>query len=242
MRTLPIREICLISGLISASFVSAQEEAPPSPWSGSAELGFIDTSGNTDTQSTNGAFDLKHDGQDWDQYLKLEALTSKEDDVTSKEKYYGEVGFDRNFGERSYLAITGTHERDRFSGFEYESVIAVGYGYRVIQQDNMNLSLEAAPGYRRDKLKETQKINEDSIARLDAKFDWLISEGVSFIEEFTAEIGDENSTYRSETGLKSTIIGALATKITYKIKYVEEVPDENENIDRELGITLVYSF
>ena len=256
MRTLAFYNLIFVSSILASTAAQAQVQAPLQPqdqdqvqteetasaWSGAAELGFIDTSGNTDTQSTNAAFELFHKGESWDQYLKLDALTSKEDEETSKEKYNAEIGFDRNFSERSYLALTATHERDRFSGFEYETVVSAGYGYRLIQQERMNLALEAAPGYRRDKLKDTQKINEDFIARFDVKYDWLIRDGVSFIEEFTAEIGDDNSTYRSETGLKSQIVGALATKITYKLKYVEEVPDENENIDRELGITLVYSF
>lgn len=234
--------ILLTSVLLTSGATFAAEPTSESAWSGSAELGFIDTSGNTETRSTNGAFELKHKGDNWDKALKLSALTSKEDDVTSKEKYNAELKFDRNFSERSYLAIDMTQERDRFNGFEYQSTASVGYGYRAIREEKMNLSLEAAPGYRRDKLKESDDINEDSILRLGLSFDWEIRDGVSFIEEFTADIGEDNSTYKSETGLKSQIIGALATKITYKVKYVEEVPAENENTDRELGITFVYSF
>ncbi|MBQ0780103.1 MAG: DUF481 domain-containing protein, partial [Thalassolituus oleivorans] len=46
----------------------------------------------------------------------------------------------------------------------------------------------------------------------------------------------------SETGLQSQINGSLATKLTYKVKYVEEVPADKENTDSEFGVTLVYSF
>lgn len=238
-----MRKTILISTLLMVSGAAyGVDEAPTSPWSGNAELGFIDTSGNTDTRSTNGAFELKHTGEHWDTSLKLSALTSKEQGITSKEKYNAAVKFDRNLSERSYLAIDATQERDRFNGFEYQSTLSVGYGYRAIKEDKMNLALEAAPGFRRDKLKDSGTISEDPILRLAANFDWEISEGVSFIEEFTADIGEDNATYKSETGLKSNIIGALATKITYKIKYVDDVPDDKENTDRELGITLVYSF
>ena len=220
----------------------ASDETSESSWSGSAELGFIDTSGNTDTQSTNGGFSVLHKGANWDKAFKASALTSKEDNETSKEKYNGELKLDRKFGERSYLAITGTHERDRFSGFEYQSTASVGYGYRAINDKELKLSFEAAPGYRREKIKESGVIQEDSILRLDMKFDWIIKEGVRFTEEFVAELGEDNSTYRSETGLKSQINGSLATKLTYKVKYVDEVPEGNENTDREFGVTLVYSF
>lgn len=237
--------------LSAASFVNAEEAAnaesaeaaPEFPiWGGSAELGTIRTSGNTDTSSINGKFAVKRDGETWDSSFKLDALTSKEDGVTSKEKYRGTIQFDRNFSEHSYLAIVGDEERARFSGFEYQATLSAGYGYRAIHEKNMELDFEAGPGYRRDKLKESGDIDEEAIARLVARYHWTIQKGVEFIEEFSAELGESNSIYKSETGLKSQINGSLATKLTYKVKYVDKVPADSENTDTEFGVTLVYSF
>ncbi len=251
-QALIVSSFAVLPLLLSAMQTSAEEAvaadaaaaaAPEFPiWGGSAELGTIRTSGNTDTSSINGKFAVKRDGELWDSSLKLDALTSKEDGVTSKEKYRGTVQFDRNFSEHSYLAIVGDEERDRFSGFEYQATLSAGYGYRAIHEQNMELDLEAGPGYRRDKLKETDEINEEVIARLVARYHWTIQKGVEFIEEFSAELGESNSIYKSETGLKSQINGSLATKLTYKVKYVDKVPAESENTDTEFGVTLVYSF
>ena len=216
--------------------------ADDSAWTSSAELGTIFTSGNTDTQSINGNFKTKHKGDVWDSSLKLSALTSKEDDVTSKETYALQTQFDRNFSEHSYAAIVAQQERARFSGYTYQSTASINYGHRVIKEDNMELDLEAGPGLRRDKLEDTGEIQEEAIGRLAANFSWDIREGVSFIENFSAEIGADNSVYKSETGLQSQLSGSLATKLTYKVKYVEEVPVETENTDTEFGVTLVYSF
>lgn len=216
--------------------------ADDSAWTGGAELGTIFTSGNTDTQSINANFNAKHTGEVWDSMVKLEALTSKEDDVTSKEKYSVMTQFDRNFTERSYLAIVAQQERARFSGYTYQTSASVNYGYRAIKQDNMELDLEAGPGFRRDKLKENDEIKEEAIARLALNYSWSISESVKFIEIFSAEMGSDQSVYKSETGLQSQLSGSLATKLTYKVKYVEEVPAETENTDSEFGVTLVYNF
>jgi putative salt-induced outer membrane protein len=233
------RNTLLAALLITPLTAMAAED---SAWSGGAELGTIFTSGNTDTQSINGNFNAKHTGDVWDSMVKLEALTSKEDYVTSKEKYSVFTQFDRNFTERSYLAIVAQQERARFSGYTYQTSASVNYGYRAIKQDNMQLDLEAGPGFRRDKLKETDEIEEGAIARLALNYSWTISEGVKFIEIFSAEMGSDQSVYKSETGLQSQLSGSLATKLTYKVKYVEEVPAETENTDSEFGVTLVYSF
>ena len=233
------RKTLLAALMIAPATVMAADD---SAWSGAAELGTVMTSGNTDTQSVNGSFSVKHEGQDWDTSVRLDALTSKEDDVTSKEKYSVLGQLDRNFTEHSYLAIVAQQDRDRFSGYTYQTTASLNYGYRAINKDDMELDLEAGPGVRRDKLKETGDIEEETIGRLALKYHWTISEGTKFIELMTAEIGADNSVYKSETGLQSQLQGNLATKITYKVKYVEEVPAEVENTDREFGVTLVYSF
>ncbi|MFK4753083.1 DUF481 domain-containing protein [Oceanobacter antarcticus] len=227
--------------LAAHSQASDAEKTPPF-WGGAAELGSITTSGNTETSSLNGKFALWRKGIDWDTNYRLEALTSEEDGTVSKETYYGSVQFDRNFGEHSYLAIHADQERARFSGFTYQSTVSIGYGYRVIELDTMKLDLEAGPGYNRDKLENSGEIKDQGIARLVLKYGWKINKGTVFTQTASAEMGGDNSTYKSETGLKSQINGSLATKLTYKIKYVDQVPEENKNLDKEFGVTLVYSF
>lgn len=234
------RKTLLAALMIAPATVMAADD--DAAWGGAAELGTVMTSGNTDTQSVNGSFSVKHIGENWDTSARLDALTSKEDDVTSKEKYAVLGQLDRNYTEHSYLAIVAQQDRDRFSGYTYQTTASLNYGYRAINTDTMDLDLEAGPGVRRDKLKETGEIEEEGIGRIALKYNWVISEGTKFIELMTAEIGADNSVYKSETGLQSQLQGNLATKITYKVKYVEEVPVEVKNTDREFGVTLVYSF
>ncbi|UZK02511.1 DUF481 domain-containing protein [Venatoribacter cucullus] len=227
--------------LMSSPVVMAADEEK-SAWSGSAELGSIRTSGNTSTSSTTGKFEVKHTGAQWDSRLRLTSLNSKDDGETSKEKYTAGVQFDRNVSETTYLAITADQERDRFSGFKYQGTAGFGFGYRAINTDTMHLDLEAGPGYRRDKVDDTGEIQEEAIGRLALKYQWTINEAVKFFEEFTADMGADNNIYRSETGLQSRLNGSLAMNLSYKIKYVDEVPLGSENKDTEFGVTLVYSF
>ncbi|GGY53387.1 hypothetical protein GCM10011297_27770 [Bacterioplanes sanyensis] len=228
--------------LCLASVTAAADDAPQSAWSGASELGYLFTSGNTDTSNLNGKFNVKHEGQRWDKALKLTARSSKEDGETSKEKYSGELQLDRNFSKRSYLASVLKQERDRFSGFEYQTTAAIGYGYRIFTQDELKWHIEAGPGYRRDKIKDSDLVDEEWIGRLASKLTWGIAPTVQLIQEISAEPGQDNSVYESETSLKSTVIGTLATKISYSVSYTDKVPEDKVNTDREFGVTLVYSF
>lgn len=227
--------------LISSPAVMAADEEKKA-WSGSAELGSIRTSGNTSTSSTTGKFEVKHAGEQWDSRLRLTSLNSKDDGETSKEKYTAGIQFDRNFTETSYLAITADQERDRFSGFAYQGTAGFGYGYRAINTNTMRLDLEAGPGYRRDRVDVSGEIQEEAIGRVALKYHWTINDAVKFFEEFTADMGSDNSIYRSETGLQSRLNSSLAMNLSYKIKYVDEVPIGSKRKDTEFGVTLVYSF
>lgn len=239
-----MRTLLLIPALLLPVLASAEEssEKPVPEWKGSAELGSIRTTGNTDTSSLNARFNVLRKGKVWDSGLRLEALTSKEDGETSKEKYTSALQLDRNFTDHHYLALLGEYEDDRFSGYEYQSLISAGYGYRAINEKLMHLDFEAGPGYRYDKLNDTGDIEEETILRLAMKYFWVIREGVEFIELLSVDTGSDNTIWKSETGLKSQINGSLATKLTYKVKHTADVPEDSEHTDTEFGVTLVYSF
>ena len=92
------RKLLLIPALALPALIShAADEDAEKSWKGSSELGYINTSGNTDTTSLNAKFGVMHSGENWDTTFKADALTSEEDGTTSKEKYASSLQFDRNF-------------------------------------------------------------------------------------------------------------------------------------------------
>lgn len=237
-----MRRSILFTALLLPVMATQAEEPVAGTWKGSAELGSIRTTGNTDTSSVNAKFGVQRKGEVWDSELKLEALTSKEDEVTSKEKYTAGVQFNRNFAANHYLALLGQYEDDRFSGYEYQSLVSAGYGYRAINEQDLQLDLEGGPGYRYDRLNTGGKTERGGVLRLAAKFAWHIQDGVDFGQLVSMDEGSDSTVWKSETSLKSQINGSLATKLTYKVKHTTDVPEDSKNTDTEFGVTLVYSF
>lgn len=242
-----ILPISLLGSLLALSTTSHAEELPAAAiWSGNAELGFIQTSGNSDTQSFNGKFNIVRDLQPLKTAFKLEALTSEESGESSKEKYLSEFKLDYSLGEFDYFTSLLAYEDDRFSGYQYQSTLSLGYGYRVWNEEQGKLDLEVGPGYRRNALEirndQGDKIEEEAVGRLGLNFEIKIGEGAKFTEVITIEGGNSSTVYKSDMGLQSTLIGALAMKINYQIKHTDEVPEGTENTDSLVGVTLVYSF
>lgn len=236
---------CISAGIASFSAQAADEVVNP-VWTGQAELGFIDTSGNTDTRSFNGKFNLVHDIQPMKTGLKLEALTGEENGTSSKERYNAELKGDYTLGEHDYIASLLSYEDDRFNGFEYQSVLSVGYGYRIWNAKKGHFDVEVGPGYRRTSLEirndEGDKLKEEVIGRLALDFAVDISENATFLEVITVEAGEFGTVYRSIMGLQSTLVSTLAMKINYEVKYTDTVPEGTEEMDTIIGATLVYGF
>lgn len=211
-------------------------------WEGTAELGSIKTTGNTDTSSVNAKLDLAGKTPRWEYALQLSALTSKEDDETSKERYKGTLGIDRKFNQHHYLATTLAYEFDRFGGYDYQTLLSLGYGYRLLNRSDRWLDVEAGPGYRYDRLKDDTDTEEEMLMRFLAKFFWQIQKGVELNQKLSINTDSQKTTWRSESGLKSQINGSLATKISYQWEFTDDVPPDTENTNSEFAVTLVYSF
>ena len=120
-------------------------------WAGSGELGFVSTSGNTDTSNLTARLGLVNERDKWRHSLGLEALNTESDGETTAERYFAAGQSDYKISEHDYLFGRLSYEDDKFSGYEYRATETVGYGRRVLNADNMTLDLEAGPGARQSK-------------------------------------------------------------------------------------------
>jgi len=245
-RTLICTSLIMAGLQVQAEENATTDTADAAKWSGNAELGFIETSGNSDTQSLNGKFAVARERGDYKIGLKTEALTSKENGDTSKEKYTAELKTEYSLGDFDYLTSNIHYEDDRFSGFEYQYTLSAGYGYRAWNDENGKLDLEIGPGYRRSVLdqrdEDGEKVEDEAVGRAALNLEVNIGDNAKFTEVITIEGGESNVIYKSDMGLQSTLVGALAMKINYQVKYTEEVPEDTENTESQVGVTLVYSF
>lgn len=208
-------------------------------WKIEAETGSLWTYGNSKTSNINGNLNIERKGELWISGLKLSALHSTKDDKTNKEKYSGQFQVDRNFTDQVYLAMQTLQERDRFSGFYYQSTTSVGLGYRFFDTDTVELKAEFGPGYYREKLRDDAVVNSEFIARWAVIYEHKIAQNLTLAESLSYDLGSINKIVRSETSLRSQLNGHLAAKFSYKFKHTNDVAPDKENYDSELGLTLV---
>lgn len=235
-----------LHGLILASTISAAAPASAlefrgTEWKGAGEIGYVATTGNTDTSNLTARLGVTNERDHWRHNLALEALNTQDDGDTTAERYLATWQSDYRFSENEYLFGRVAYEDDKFSGYEYRITETVGYGRRVLDRRNMTLDLEAGPGARQSKLEDGNTENE-FVARLAAHYAWQISEHAKFTEDLSSDIGEDATITKSVTGLKAKINGNLAMKVTFTVENTSDVPDGVDKTDTETAVTLVYGF
>lgn len=237
--------LTLASSLLVTANVYAEKEK--SPWTSSIELGMINTTGNTKTQTTAAKADVTYEVDKWRHNGHAEAYGSSSEDVvtgksvTSAERYLLAGKSDYKFTELDYAFGLVKLQKDLFSGFEYEHVVALGYGRKLIKQADMELDVEIGPGVRFYKV-DNGVSDEEALLRLAGKYWWAISEHSKFTQDLIVEIGEELTSTTSVTGLQANINSALAMKLTFTAKNKSEVPVGTKETDTETALTLVYNF
>lgn len=233
---------CLLAASASMPLL-AEDQTPDSSkeitWKAKAELGYVKTSGNSDTQTLNAKLHASTAYDVWKHKLLAETLSSSSDDVRSAEKYRLEGQSDYFISERAYALGLIAWEKDNFDGFDYQASIAAGLGYIALQRPDMELSFELAPGYRVSELKSGGK-EEDAIIRAAEIFSWQISETSSLDQFLNTEAGDSNTITRFGVSVTSQIDDALSMKVGYNIKHSSDVADGTDKTDKETSVTLVY--
>lgn len=246
--------LTLTSLLVTAGSVVAEEkkEEKKSPWTSSVELGFIKTTGNTETETTALKADAVYEVDKWRHTGHAEGYGQKSEQelpdgttesVVSAERYELSGKTDYKFTPRDYAFGLIRLKKDRFSGFEYEDIVSLGYGRKAIKQDNMELDLEIGPGARFYK-PDDGKSESEALLVLSGNYWWKITKTSKFTQLLNFDIGEEYTESKSVTGISANINSTLALKFTYTVRHKSKVPDPatTEKTDTEAAMTLVYNF
>ena len=225
--------------VLAAPFAAAQEEE--SPWAGTATLGYLATSGNTDNSTLNAGFTVGYSVDDWTHSFAAAAISSAIGNATTAEAYEAGWKSERNLSEKSFLFGQLDWRKDRFSGFETQFSQTVGYGRRLIDSEVHKLNGEIGFGARQSELVDGTNENE-GIIRAGLDYTWQLSETAAFTQVLTIESGQSNTYTESVTAISAQVVGNLALVASYTIKNNSDVLPLIEETDTFTAISLEYTF
>lgn len=216
-------------------------EEPESPWSGKATLGYLATSGNTETSTLNTGFEIGYKTGKWAHLFEAAAVNSSENKVTTAEAYDAGWKSERNLTDKDFLFGRLHWRKDRFGGYNTQFSQTVGYGRRLIDTDKHKLNGEVGAGARQSETQLGVKENE-TVFRGGLYYRWQLSETAEFRQDLLAEGGEKNTYGESITALSAKVFGDLALVASYTIKHNTDVPPLTEKTDTYTALSLEYSF
>lgn len=225
----------------AAAATDAAAEAPQGPWSGNVRLGYLATSGNSDTENMNFSFGVQYAIDKWTHGLTGSAVGASSDNETTAEAYTLGWRSTYDLTERDYLFGRVDWLKDKFSGFDQQLSQAVGYGRRVIVQPHQTLNLEIGAGARQSELR-TGEEQKEAIARLGAKYEYRFNESAQFNFDLGIQTGEDNTFTEAVAALKTRLIGSLAAVVSYTVRNNTDVPADTEKTDTMTSVSLEYSF
>ncbi|WP_120078488.1 DUF481 domain-containing protein [Aurantiacibacter odishensis] len=240
-----------------AAAQAAQEEAELRQaglfenWNGEGQIGAFQSSGNTDEFGVTAALALEREGIDWEHRLRLTADYRRLNGATSREQFLARYEPRYQINERLFAYGLAQYERDRRQGYSARYALSGGIGYKVIDEENMELSIKAGPAYR-----VTNFTDGTSASRLaglfGADFAWDISDNLKFTQDAssTVETGGQalvivdstNTSIAATTGLEAGLTDALSTRLSWTIEYDSNPPAGAVKTDTLSRFTLVYGF
>jgi len=235
--------LCLL-GFSSAQVGAAEAEvaANEKHWAGEAGLGYVATTGNTETSTFAAKLDATHEKEKWRNNLTANMLYTKSSEIKTAEKYF--VSGQSNYKYATHMSLFGraSYEDDRFSGFEYQGTATAGLGYRFLSDiATMTLDVEGGGGIKGYQ-EEAQDSKTEGIVRVAGKYVWDFREKSKFTQELSSEFGKSFDVYKSISSLTAQLVGNFALNLGYTVKYTSEVPVGKEKKDTETTINLVYVF
>lgn len=231
--------VLLLIMVAFASPVIAEEEE--SPWSGTATLGYLATSGNSENSNLNTGFEINYTPNQWAHQVEARAIYATESNTTSAEAYRLGWKSERNLTDQDFLFGRLNWRKDRFSTYESQFSQTVGYGRRLLEQEKHILNIELGVGARQSDLIDGSTTSE-TILRGGLHYQWTLSETASFTQDLAVEAGDLNTYLESITALSARLVGRLALVASYTVKHNSDVLPVTEKTDTFTALSLEYLF
>jgi putative salt-induced outer membrane protein len=247
-------KLSTISAIAALGLLASGTQAQEATFTMDGELGFILTSGNTETTSANGALNAKQELEMWSNEFTFKALYKKDTvdgvETTSADKKFASAQGNYKLENPDHrLFGFASYEDDRFSEFDFQSTLAAGWNQKLWKDDISSFEFSIGPGYSfADRFVTdtdgnlTTESENGAVVRGAFAYAYNLSETAKFTQTFSTEVGSNNTKSRAESAVSAKIAGGLSMKVALKFDHNSDVTGGRDNLDTETSVNLVYTF
>ncbi|MGM0559849.1 MAG: DUF481 domain-containing protein [Pseudomonadota bacterium] len=227
----------------------AEEKAEDeSPWSGSLEIDLAAVEGTNARQEylvdMENSWAVEDDRLD----LNVDVRHERTKGDTLVDKQHVATAYNRYLSERFFVAPGVQYRRDSVADLERRITTVLQAGYDVFDSDQQSLTVQAGPGYRRERI-EDDGVYEDYLATWGGRYNrrlYNLVEGVSFFHEqsgSTDVYGDTGRLlFEMDTGLRYKIFGDLYLAGIMELGLDSDPRGSADQFERTLRLRLGYKW
>jgi len=217
------------------------------------ELGYIQTSGNTKTQTFN--LDAKAK-KGWGKHIgniMFDGQYASDNDVETKNKFVTELTYDYDFTKRFSFNYLAGYKKDRFSGFDNQWYTGPGAKYKAIVSTIQNLTIDGNILYASDTYDATTTppppiegyTNDYMAYRVKGVYALQVLENLKFDQELSirGSFKDADNYFAfSKSALSSKISDIFSAGVSYKVDYSNIPALGKEKTDTTITANLIMDY
>lgn len=212
-------------------------------WVGEMTMGASLATGNTDRYALDAEGRLRlRMGRVEDEY-RIAAEFAEENKITTAQRFRGRYQSSVDIQEGLFGFGFAQGEKDRFAGYDYELEGGVGFGYRIVETDDLIVSVQGGPGYRYGKVPVPTASERQIFARGSATLDFKLSDNARINDDLAVSWDSQRTKVENTLSLTSKIIGAVSGRTTFHLRANSNPPGLGlKKTDTTTKVQLVYSF
>ena len=238
--------------ILCAAFIAPAAQAQ---WTGKAELGYLQSSGNAESTSANTKFDLKRESEKWINTFYVGALYGNNGEFTNAERYEARYQLDYKINDRLswFSALRG--EKDKFSGFVYQATVSTGAAYKFIDTPDdqagvlarRRLSAIAERSADQDRCRRSHRPHRRRGGERSGRHAGIRRMNTTSPRTPRSPTSSWRSPDRTNTALQDdlalqvSMTKTLALAVGYGIRYNTDPPPLSETTDTLITVNLVYN-
>src|SRR5437867_666741 len=146
-RTLSFLLLLTFTRSAAAQTPAPAPKEPPPLWDVQVGASFVGTSGNTETSTLGADFGAHRRGLVWQIESTATAVRASTADVTTAERYLGQVQAQRKLTRIIGLTAGEKLERDQFSGIDFRSILNGGLSWALVHSTDWTLDALTGIGW-----------------------------------------------------------------------------------------------
>jgi putative salt-induced outer membrane protein len=209
-------------------------------WTGKGDVGASIATGNSENEAASANLELRNTVDDWKHTLGFAGNYGSDSGSTTAQRWEVRGQTQYGFTPRAYAFGAARYEDDRFSQYDFQSSLAGGLGYRLIDSERTKLWVQGGPGYRYAEIQRTGESEDGIIFRGDIGYEHQLTDTTKIVDRFLVEAGSDNTYMQNDLGLEVTISGALGLRVAYQVRHNTDVLPGVDRTDTLTTVGLLY--